>query len=50
MIACGPDEQKLDDVAIIIGKIFKTINLGVLLRFLNMEIVQNWYKREIYLS
>jgi hypothetical protein len=49
MIACGPDEQELDDVVTIIGKVFKTIDLGVPSRFLSMEIVRDWHKREIYL-
>jgi hypothetical protein len=50
MIACGPDEQELDDVAIMIGKVFKTTDLEVPSRFLGMEIVRDWHKREIYLS
>ena len=33
MIACGPDEQELDDVATIIGKVFKTTDLGIPSRF-----------------
>jgi hypothetical protein len=49
MIACGPDEQELDDVATMIGKVFKTTDLEVFLRFLGMEIVRDWHKREIYL-
>jgi hypothetical protein len=33
-----------------IGKVFKTTDLGVPSRFLGMEIVRDWHKREIYLS
>jgi hypothetical protein len=49
ILACGLNKKDLNDIAILVGKTFKTTDLDILTRFLGMQIVRDWHKREIYL-